>query len=58
MAYTWMPLDIPFEVSIDPGNYAIVLGAGSFGSSGPIDGLLHVYEKTADSTGFGWGSGG
>ena len=49
------PRDIPFDVTIDPGAYAIILGAGLFGSpSYGIAGVISAYNKVPNSTGFDW----
>ena len=48
------PRDIPFNVTIDPGAYAIIFGAGQFGSSGYISGVVSTYSTVPNSTGFVW----
>ena len=54
---TWdypVPRDIPFNVGINPGAYAIILGGGLFGSSGLISGVISTYQAVPGSTGFVW----
>jgi len=46
--------DIPFTVSVDPGAYAIIFGAGQFGSSGYISAVAGTYNSVPASTGFVW----
>jgi len=48
------PRDIPFNVTVNPGAYAIIFGAGQFGSSGYISGVISTYSTVPDSTGFAW----
>jgi hypothetical protein len=49
------PRDIPFDVTIDPGAYAIIFGAGQFGSpSYGLAGVISTYSKVPNSTGFAW----
>jgi hypothetical protein len=54
---TWdypAPRDIPFNVTLDPGAYAIVFGGGLFGSSGYISGAISTYQAVPGSSGFAW----
>lgn len=48
------PRDIPFNVTLNPGAYAIVLGAGQFGSTGSVSGVISTYSTVPESTGFAW----
>jgi hypothetical protein len=54
---TWdflLPRDIPFDVTIGPGAYGLVLGGGQFGSSGYLPGVVDTYELAPQSTAFAW----
>jgi hypothetical protein len=54
---TWdypVPRDIPFNVTINPGTYAIIFGGGLFGSSGYISGAISAYQAVPGSSGFVW----
>ena len=54
LSWDVVPIDIPFNVSVGPGAYAIVFGGGLFGSSAYISAVAETYNSVASSTGFVW----
>ena len=49
------PVSIPFPVTVGPGAYAVVLGAGLFGSTESV-GFAGYYEPMPDSSALTWSS--
>lgn len=48
--------DIPFPITLDPGTYGVVFGAGLYGTScNPVSGMPR-YHAVPESTGFFWSS--
>lgn len=48
------PVSIPFDVLVDPGAYAVIFGAGLFGSPEDIAGTAGNYTSVPDSSGLTW----
>ena len=48
------PVSIPFDVFVDPGAYAVIFGAGLFGSPEGIAGTAGSYASVPDSSGLLW----